>query len=163
MSTTLDIVHDLSDSEVVAVARQLFNEVYTHVPYNEVRGNANAVAELDPLVSLDNMKLKGALSVNESVYLGRLLLEQYAHDPVLAPLVQESLEKTKKSDNLYVDLILTLGLVVNLTLLVVTTEVSVKKESDGKITWKFAKKKAEPDLVKAVVGPVVDAVKGIKF
>ena len=45
MQTTLEIVHGLSDSQVVEVVKELFNAVYTQVPYNEVRNNSEAAAE----------------------------------------------------------------------------------------------------------------------
>lgn len=159
MQTTLDIVHSLSDSQVVEVVKELFNAVYTQVPYNEVRNNSEAVAEVDPLVSLDNEALKYELSATESARLGRLVLEQYARDPELAPFVQQAWDKVQNSDNLVVGVILALGLVVNLTLLVATTEVQVQKGADGTTTWKLVKREAKPELVEAVVNPVVQAVK----
>lgn len=159
MQTTLDIVHSLSDSQVVEVVKELFNAVYTQVPYNEVRKISEAVAEVDPLVSLDNEALKYELSATESARLGRLVLEQYARDSELTPFVQQAWDKVQNSDNLIVVEILALGLVVNLTLLVATTEVQVQKGADGTITWKLVKREAKPELVEAVVTPVVQAVK----
>ena len=158
MQTTLDIVQGLSDSEIVEVVKELFNTVYTEVPYNEVRNNSEAVAEVDPLVSLDTEALKHELSATESARLGRLVLEQYARDPELAPFVQQAWDKVQNSDNLVVGMILAVGLVVNLTLLVATTEVEVQKGADGTITWRVVKKEATPELIDAVVKPVVQAV-----
>ncbi len=159
MQTTLEIVHGLSDSQVVEVVKELFNAVYAEVPYNEVRSNAEAVAEVDPLISLDHEALKHELSATESARLGRLVLEQYARDPELAPFVQQAWDKVQNSDDMVVGVILALGLVINLTLLVATTEVQVQKGADGKITWKISKKQAEPELVSAVINPLVKVAK----
>jgi len=50
---------------------------------------------------------------------------------------------------LIIDVILALGLVVNLTLLVATTKVQVQKGTDGKTSWTFGKKEA--DLLEKVL------------
>lgn len=158
MPTILDIVHGLSDSQVAEVVKELFNAVYAQVPYHDVRGNAEAVAEVAPLLSLDNEALKHDLSAAESARFGRLVLEQYALDSELAPFVRQAWDKVQSSDNLFVGVVLAVGLVVSLTLLVATTELHVEKGADGKTTWKLIKKQVEPELMKAVVNPVVQAV-----
>lgn len=159
MSTTLETVQGLSDSEVVEVAQELFNEVFSELPYDEVRKNSEATPEVNSLVSADEDALKHELTRAESAHLGRLVLEQYARDPELEPFVQQAVAKVQRSDKLIVDVILALGLVVSLTLLVATTKVQVQKGADGKTTWKIDKREAKPELVKAVVGPVAEAVK----
>ena len=159
MPTTLEIVQGLSDSEVAEVSKELFKAVYAKVPYKDVRNNAEAAAELAPLLSLDDDALKRDLSSEASARFGRLILEQYALDSELAPFVQEAWEKVQKSDNLVVGVVLAVGLVVNLTLLVATTELKVEKGADGKTTWKLVKKKVKPELMKVVLEPVVEAVK----
>ena len=157
--STERIVRDLTDSQVVGVVKEFFSEVFTQIPYEEVRLNSETVANLDSLVRLDGETLECPLSAAESARLGRLVLERFARDPELSPLVDKACEKVKSSDEMFVDVLLALGLIVNLTLLVATTEVQVKKESDGTTTWKLTKKKASPELVKAVIDPVVGAAK----
>ncbi len=161
MPTTLQMVRELSDSQVVAVARELFSLVYEEIPYEEVSGNFGSVPEVGALAGLDEMTLKRDLPAAESARLGRLLLETFAGDPALEPFVREAIEKVHASDDLIVLEILALGLVVNLTLLVATTKVKVKKGADGKIKWEVNKGKASPELVKAVVEPIVDAAKTV--
>lgn len=163
MRSTEDVVHELSDSQVVEVVKELFNDVYTQVPYETVRKNSETVGRLHSLATVDQEVLQQELSATESVRLGRLVLEQYARDPELSPAVEKAWEKVRSSDNLVVGVILTLGLIVNLTLLVATTAVHVKKGADGKIVWKVTKKQADENLLKAIIDPVVEAVKFIKL
>ncbi len=159
MQNTLKLVHDLSDSQVVEVVKELFNIVYTHVPYKQIKDNSEAVAEVAQLASLDAEVMKHELSAVDSARFGRLVLEQYARDPELAPFVEQAWDKIQGSDNLIIDVILALGLVVNLTLLVATTKVQVQKGTDGKTSWTFGKKEAEEGLVRAVVNPLVKVAK----
>src|SRR6267142_4852289 len=145
MLSTPEIVRKLSDAEVAALATEVFNIVYTEIPYSEIRSNSESVAEVGSLVSLDSGALKASLPTAESARLGRIVLEQYAADPKLAPIVQEAWERMQKKANKLpiIEAALTLGLLVNLTLLLATTEVHVQKKG-GKITWTVRKKKAEP-------------------
>ena len=159
MQSTLKVVGELSDSQVVQVVKELFNTVYTHVPYSQVRNNSEGVVEVGRLTALDHEAMKQELSTSDSARFGRLVLEQYARDPDLAPFVQQAWDKVSGSDNLIIDVILTLGLLVNLTLLVATTKVKLQKGRDGKTTWVFEKQKAEPELVNAVIKPVSELVK----
>jgi hypothetical protein len=159
MQNTLKHVHDLSDSQVVEAVKELFNIVYTRVPYKQIKDNSEAVAEVAQLASLDDEVMKHELSAVDSARFGRLVLEQYARDPELAPFVEQAWDKTQGSDNLIIDVILALGLVVNLTLLVATTRVQVQRGTDGKTSWTLGKKEAEPELVRAVVNPLVKVAK----
>lgn len=154
MHTTQELIQGLSDAQVVEVTKELFDIVYTQVPYDDVRRNSEEISEVDALVSLDSDSLKQEMSAAESAQLGRLVLMEYAGDPELAPFVQQAWEKVESSDDLVVGVILALGVVVNLTLLVATSSVKMKKDASGKITWSVGKKSAEPELVDAVIKPL---------
>jgi hypothetical protein len=83
---------------------ELFNIGYTQIPHKEVKDNSEAVAEVAQLASLDGDEvMKHNLSAGDSARFGRLLLEQYASDPGLAPFVKQALERTHASDNLIID------------------------------------------------------------
>lgn len=155
MQSTLELIDSLSDSEVVRVAKELFGVVYTQVPYSHVRDNSPGVPEIDLLSSLNRETMKQELSPMDSARFGRLLLEQFARDPGLAPLVQQACEKVHASDNLILDLVLTVGVIANLTLLVATTKVKVQKESDGKTTVLIDKGRAGTGELKAVLETIV--------
>jgi len=161
MTSTEDIVRGLSDTQVAAVVEELFNDVYTEIPYEEVRSNAVAVAAVGPLTDLDGETMRAELSPAESVRLGRLVLEQYARDPALSPLVRKACERVAGSDDLFVSVILAVGLVANLALLVATTEVEAQTADDGTVKWKITKKQASADVIKAIVEPIAKAAKSV--
>lgn len=158
MPTTLEMVNQLSDSQVIGVTKALFRRVYAEIPYDDVRIKAQGQAPLHSLLALGEDNLRKEMAAEDSTYIGRLVLSQYAVDDAFGPLVRESIEKVKKSDDLVVDIILAVGLVVNLTLLITTTKVDVSKGPDGKIHWRVRKSEASPELVKAVVKPVAEMV-----
>jgi hypothetical protein len=159
METALELVPKLSDAQLVQVARELFNIVYSHLPYNQVKNNFEGQPEVERLASLDQEMLKQELPTGDSARLGRLVLEQYAHNPSLAPFVLEAWDKVRSSDKLVVDVILALGLLVNLTLLVTTTKVQVQKDANGHISWVAIKEFANPGQLKAVIDPFLKLAK----
>ncbi|MCH9027950.1 MAG: hypothetical protein IIA05_12700 [Proteobacteria bacterium] len=159
MQTTQELIQALSDSQVIEVTKELFNIVYKQVSYAEVRSNSERVAEVDALVTLDSESLKQEMSAAESVHFGRLVLKEYAGNPELAPFVRQAWEKVESSDDLIVGVILALGVVINLTLLMATTSVKMKKDASGTVTWDIGKKQAGLELVKAVINPLVDVAK----
>lgn len=156
MQTTLEMVNQLSDSQVIGATKVLFSRVYTEIPYEEVLTNAQGQGPLIPLLSIGENALRKDLTTEDSTRIGRLVLSQYAVDDAFGPLVREAIEKVQTSDDLVVDIILAVGLVVNLTLLMATTKVDISKGPDGKINWRIIKSEASPELVEAVVKPVAD-------
>ena len=55
--------------------------------------------------------------------------------------------------------VVAVGLLANLALLIATTEFNVERGADGELEWSLTKRQASPELVKAVVEPVVEAAK----
>ena len=159
MPNTLELVKKLSDTQVVEVTKHLFNSVYSNVPYDQVASNSKGIAEVSQLASLSDEDMQQELSAADSARFGRLLLEQYAQDPALAPLVEQAWKKVESSDELIIEVMLALGLVVNLTLFMASTKVKLKKGPDGKIEWELEKGRATPDLVKSVINPLAKVAK----
>jgi hypothetical protein len=153
MPTTKERIEGLSDQQVVEVTQELFNVVYTQVPFDVVRNNSEGVAEVDSFVSLKAEHLKQEVSAAEAAHFGRLVLHEYASNPELAPFVQQALEKVENSDDLIVGTLLAVGIIVNLTLLVATTSVTAKKDANGNVTWDLGKKAAEGELVGKIIEP----------
>ncbi len=150
-------VGNLSDDQVAAVLGQVYRDIYKEVSAVAVRENGAAEEELRPLLQLDADALEQSLSAQESLALGRVLLAALVEDPQLAPLVAEAMDKADSADEMFVGVVLALGLVVNLTLLVASTEVRITQTAAGKRSWSINKRKADTDLVNAVVKPVTDA------
>jgi hypothetical protein len=156
MSKTLEMINQLPDAKVIEVSKVLFNRLYAEVPYDDVLANARDQALLEPLLSLGEDALGSNLTAEDSARIGRQMVSHLAADETFEPIVREAVEKVQQSDKLVVDVILAVGLVVNLTLLVATTRIDVSKDADGNISWRFKKREASPELVKAVVEPVAD-------
>jgi hypothetical protein len=159
--TTIDRLRQLSDSEIVAVAREFFDRVFAAVPFDQVQANFDADPAVAGLATLDAAALRRELPADESKRLSCAVLEAAARDPALEPLVRESIELVQRSDQLVVEVILSLGLLVNLTLLLATTRLRVHKGGDGRIIWDVSKDTATPELMKTVVEPVVKAIASI--
>lgn len=157
MATTVDTVRELSHSEVIAVTAELLNLVYQEIPYREVRENFAGVEAVDSLVMLDESALQRELSAADSARLGRLVLQVYARDDALEPLVWEAIEKVRRRDDLIVGVILAVDLVVKLTLLVATTKAEIRSRPDGTIAWSVRKGAVSPEVLAFVVEPVADA------
>lgn len=154
MEDTLERVRNLSDVEIVQVARTLFTDLFANIAYDQVRSTARDLADLDPLVALTPDALQRELSAADSAELGRLVVEHCAQSPELEPAVREACDKVSSSDDMVVGVLLAVGLVVNLTLLVATTEVSIEQGGDGKRSWKVKKRTAPPSWIKAIINPI---------
>lgn len=153
MVKTVETVMGLSDTEVVAVAKEFFGQVYRQVPYKDVLANAQSMAEVSTLAGLDNGVLQQDMSPEDSVRYGRYLLEEFARDDSLASVVDEACQTVRESDDLVIGVILAVGLVANLTLLAATTRVEISKGTDGQIAWKVVKKNASAKLVEKIINP----------
>ena len=153
MQDALALVNSLSDSQVVALTKELFKTVYTHLPYKEVKQNWESVPDVAQLAELNSNDLRRELSPEDSAQLSRLLLEQFAKDPEFSPVVLQSWEAVRGSDHLILETIIALGFIVNLTLLVATTKLDMRKNADGSFEWSVSKTDAKKELVKAILDP----------
>lgn len=153
MQDALALVNSLSDSQIVELTKELFKTVYGHLPYKEVKQNWESVPDVARLAELNSDDLKRELPPADSAQISRLLVEQFAKDPEFSPVVLQSWEAVRNSDHLILDAIITLGLIVNLTLLVATTKLEMRKNANGSFEWSVTKTDAKKELVKAVLDP----------
>jgi hypothetical protein len=153
MQDALALVNGLSNSQVVELTKELFKTAFSHVPYNQVRQNWESVPDVALLAELNKDDLKRELSAPDSAQFSRLMLEQIAKDPEFSPLLLDAWETVRGSDHLIVDAILSLGVIVNLTLLVATTKLDIRRNADGSFQWSVSKTDAKKELVKAILDP----------
>ncbi len=149
-------IQNLSDSEVLKVTQEVFNIVYTQIPYEEVLQNSEGLTEVDMPLLLSPENLECELTTAESAETCRFVLEMYAKNPELEPFVQQALEKVQGSKTLFVEEVVFLGLLINLTLLNATTTVKATKDAEGNITWEVTKKEASPELLNRLFNPIVE-------
>ena len=152
-------IQTIPPEQVGGVVELAFQKIFEHVPINQVRENADSMAEVSILARLESDTLKRDFEQEEGAHFGRVVLEYLAGEPALSPLVDEAITEVQDSDLLVVETLLAVGFVVNLTLLVATTEIEVETGSDGKTRWKFRKGVASTELVKSLVDPLTKFLK----
>lgn len=154
-------IEDLSDADVVKVTNKLFNIVYAQISYEEVLRNSAKLAETSIAQLLTDDSLGHEMTTTESAEICRFVLEMYAQNSEIAPFLQQAWEEVNNSDTLFVEEILVLGVIINLTLLNATTTVDLKKDFDGNVTVDVSKKEASPDMIKALFSPLFEIVRKI--
>jgi hypothetical protein len=153
MQDALALVNSLSDSQIVELTKELFKTVYSHLPYKQVKQNWESVPDVARLAELNSDDLKRELPPADSAQISRLLLEQFAKDPECSPVVLQSWEAVRNSDHLILDAVISLGLIVNLTLLVATTKLDMRRNANGSFEWSASKTDPKKGLVKAILDP----------
>jgi hypothetical protein len=151
-STSLvDRIQAMDDFEVVRFMNHFGNALLnnTELSYEEALANVpEETRSLPAFAQIENItpeKEESYLSTDDSAKLSRHLLLAMSQDPSMAPMLESELN-TFRDDKLMVEVILAVGFVINLTLIVATTEVTV---SNGKVTVK--KRGAPVEMLKEVV------------
>ena len=146
-------VEALPNSLVALAVDELFQRVFESVPADEVDAKMKGVAPLDALLAGGEAPLEKRLSQGDSLELGRALLACYADDPAMAVLVEEACDRAveQNKNKMVVGTLLTVGLVTNLTYLIMATSVTVKKGADGKLSWRVEKRASPPEFMSAIL------------
>ena len=155
MKEAIKIVESLSDVQATSLIRQLYRNIYKAVPYQKMLDNLPiGIDHVDTLKTLDQEVKKKQLNAPDSVTLAKHILRAFASDGQLSPLVLAAWEEIKDDDKLFIETIIAVGLVVNVTLFMATSEIEFK---DGKFIFK--KGKADADILKSIIEPVTELVK----
>ena len=145
-------VEGLSDSQLVEVLNEVHAKVFSAIDYQDVANNAFVTEQEDIqyLANLDAEKKGAQKELDEAGETARTLLLYMAQDDEYAKVIDDAITEVASSEHLsVVGAIVAVGLLVNLTILVSTTEI---KYIDGKIT--VVKGVAPTDLVKTILAPV---------
>jgi len=161
METIKEKIRDLKDSEIVTVINSLYDRIFTNIPADAMAGNISTLPEIKKLKGLDETTLMNSFSATESVQLARLLIDHLSDNPSLFQIIENEIDKIKASKEMFIGTILTVGLVVNLTVLLATSKIEVKKSPSGKIAWKVIKKDISPDLAEKFFGPFFKLFTGV--
>ena len=100
--------------------------------------------------------MKQNIDPEQSVELTRKVLLGFASDDNLSDFILHNWEKIEKDDSLMIETIVTLGILANLTLFMVTTELEFEFKG-----IKIKKKGANADQIKAVLSPLTELIKKI--
>ena len=76
----------------------------------------------------------------------------------LAGFVAASLIRIEDSDTMVIGTLLVASALINLTYLVMATDVEMSQDAQGNRTWSVKKRTAPPELITKLVGLVVDIV-----
>jgi hypothetical protein len=152
MQDAVELVRSLSNVQAVALLQRLNKDLYGAVQYSEVE----QCAQPEALTSLavDGRARKQTMDAENSAAAARMLLTVMARDPGLAPVVVQAWDAVRKDHTLMVETVLAVGLVLNLTLFMSTTEMEFKV---GKL--KVKKKAADAKLLKELLVPVTELIK----
>jgi hypothetical protein len=152
MQDAVELVGRLSNVQAVALLLRLNEDLYDALPYAEVEQFAQPDARES--LALDGRALKETMDSEASVAAARMLLTVIARDPGLAPVVMQAWDAIRKDQPLMVETVVAVGLVLNLTLFMTTTEMEFKV---GKL--KVKKKAADAKLLKELLVPVTELIK----
>jgi len=150
MQTAVEIVQTLDSVQAVSLLKRLNQIIFGAVTYQEIQDHLPAgIDELKLLENLDVQAKKQYLDPKTSVELSRQLLMEFARDEALAPVVIKAWDDIREDDSLFIETIIALGLIANLTLFMATTDLEF---TVGQLRIK--KPPAPPALVKAVLNPL---------
>lgn len=152
MQEAVELVRGLSNVQAVSLLKRLNQDLYGAVPYADVERAAGRDARTG--LALDAQARKQSLDPQTSVKMARLLLTTLARDPDIAPVVVQAWEAIHSDHRLFVETVLAVGLVLNLTLFMSTTEMEFNV---GKL--KVKKKAADATLLRELMVPVTELVK----
>lgn len=155
MHEAVQLVDSLSDVQAMSLIKELYRNIYRNVNYTEVTENLSAGGPaIDVLKNSNNQVKKSNLGTEDSVLVTRRILLAFAQDEQLAPVLINTWDDIKDNDDLFVETILALGLVVNLTLFLASSDIKYK---DGRFS--FHKKEVKPEALKTVVEPITELVR----
>jgi hypothetical protein len=150
MAGTIARIHKLTDVQVVAAVRLLNRRVFVDLPFDTVKAATSA----GELKGVPEQTAARKVDAATSVKLSRQLLRAFAEDPGLAPLVEDVVGAVEQDDALFVETAIALGVLVNLTMFMASSELSFKA---GKFSIK--KGRMSSNLVKTIIEPVVELIK----
>jgi hypothetical protein len=154
MPIATEIVNQLSPVQAAAMVKRINREVSKAIPQDALVPAAGNTPGIDEIASLDPETRVINLESAASQELSRGVLHALASDPATAPLIIQAWEAIRDDDSLFIETVVALGLIANLTLFVATTDVDLKV---GGLT--IRKRRPKADIVRAVVEPLVELVK----
>lgn len=155
---TVARVRGLPDNRVAPVLKEVFNTVFSEVPYEPVLAHAQATPELAELTSMTPEQATLRIPGTEAAGVGRELLAAMAEVPALEGFVARACDRVEASDTMFVGTMLVVSALVNLTYLLMATDIQVEQDADGKRTWSVKKPSSPPELIGKVVRQIVGLV-----
>ena len=155
MKSAESIVENLTNVQAVSLLKQLNRNLYMAVPYKEVAKHfLEGLSDVQTLKGLDVETRKTQLDPEASIRATKQVLMFFAKDPVLASALVQAWDEIQTDDSLFIESIITIGLLANLTLFVATTEIEFKI---GNVHFK--KTRADANMLKETLGAITSIAK----
>jgi hypothetical protein len=157
MKEAVAIIENLTNVQAISLLRQLNRNLFTAVPYKDVQENLDKeLEEIELLKTLDLETKKQNLDSKSSVEITKFILMAFAKDIDFAPALVQAWDEIKDDDALFIETIVAVGLIVNLTIFMATSEIEFKIGN-----LKLKKGKADAGILKEIMKPVVEIIKRI--
>lgn len=153
MQDATQIVAALDDVQVIAMAKRINADIVAAVPRDQLVAVPEAARQA---AILEGLNARTTLDPARAVEASRRLLAALAADPGTAPLVTRAWAVIEEDDSLMIETIIALGLIANLTLFMATSRLKLNIGS-----LEVVKETATPELVKAVIDPVVELIRRV--
>lgn len=154
MQTAVDIVERLNSVQTISLLKRLNQILYGAVSYKDVQ--AHLPSDVDDVILLEKLNpemKKRNLDPKTSVELARHVLMAVAQDKALGPILVQAWDEIREDDSLFIETIVAVGLIVNLTLFMATSKMELRFGKQA-----ITKEMASPDLLTALLSPVKDLV-----
>ena len=159
MPVTLEKIKDLEENQVQQVLTELFKNVYSDIAYVDIKDIADESPEVAGLLNLNQEIMKEKILSDQTAQVCINILNHYASAPGLSSFVERAYEKVTQSDEMCIpETLISLGAIINLTLLVATIEVKYEKRSNGESKLRITKSIPSKDLVSTIITPLVKIV-----
>ncbi len=152
MENLTDKIQSLSEGSVFEVLKELHSVIFEAIEFQEVVNNSVKLNQVDIqyLIDLEVEKKTFNNDIEVAGPAAKELLLCMAENDAFSELIRNAINKVENDAHLgVIAAVITIGLLVNLTLLVATTKVEY---IDGKLS--ISKGVVEPELMKEVVLPV---------
>lgn len=156
MNQAIEIVENLNEAQAASLLKQLHQDIFQAIPYSEVLNAIESSGKIQTLKDVEPEIKKKTLDADTSIGMAKDILTIFSRDKDLSPILVSAWDKIKDQDNLFIGAVLSVGLVVNLTLFMVSSEIDY---SDGKLSIK--KRQVNADVLKAIIEPVTALIKKI--
>jgi hypothetical protein len=152
MTTAQNIVLDLSDNQAVLMVNKIHDRIFNAVEFGTIESQVKDDDDGKALLELNNEQLLVKLDSEVSVRLARKFLESVAQDENLSAVVIDTWEEIQSDDSLFIGTVIAVGLMVNLTLFMISSDIQIDL---GKV--KISKGKVDTEAVKAIMDPISKA------
>lgn len=158
MTSAQNIVNKLDDSQAVMMLKLVHDRIFDAVDFEVIEKGTKGNVIGENLLEVTDLPIDAEFDSATSIKQARVFLNSIAKDDDLSDLITESWQELQKNDQMFVGATIAVGLMVNLTLFMVSSKIELKI---GNLTIK--KDKVDTAAVKAIMQPVTEILKKIKI